>query len=155
MFHFLHPGCSWRLTPFVMSARGVFWCQSTGESFLSWLLQHHSFCVTGGLKVAVSWHIGPPSSVSLNTHTDGRVTARASRINLPQIRYSDASLRHINSCIYVDYFGNLLLLLWNSVFPPQHLFTGNYFIEDTHTHTPSLSLFLFVLFCTRCCCSFF
>lgn len=36
------------------------------------------------------------------------MTARVSRINLPQIRYSNGSFLHINSCIYGDYFGNLL-----------------------------------------------
>lgn len=36
------------------------------------------------------------------------MTGWVSRINLPQIRYSNGSFLHINSCIYGDYFGNLL-----------------------------------------------
>lgn len=38
------------------------------------------------------------------------MTGSVSRINLPQIRYSNGSFLHINSCIYRDYFGNLLAL---------------------------------------------
>lgn len=35
------------------------------------------------------------------------MTAGVSRINLPQIRYSNGSFLYINSCVYRDYFGNL------------------------------------------------
>lgn len=133
-FTSLHAGCVWRLPHLVMSARGASWCQSPSESFLGRLLHHHRSCVTGGLKEAVSWHICPPSSVplwqsknrSLNTQAAGWMTAWVSRNNLPQIRYSDGSFLHINSCVYGDYFGNLLLLLWKSVFPPQRLFNPFY-----------------------------
>lgn len=42
-------------------------------------------------------------------HTSRRMDGSLSlRINLPQIRYSCGSFLHINSCIYRDYFGNLL-----------------------------------------------
>lgn len=52
----------------------------------------------------------PLTKYKLETkHTSKRMDGSLSlRINLPQIRYSCGSFLHINSCIYRDYFGNLL-----------------------------------------------
>lgn len=79
------------------------------------LLFCHNSSVTAGLRETRSWHICPPSSIPLrqninrSLNTSGRMDASPSlRINLQQIRYSNGSFLHINSCIYGDHFGNLL-----------------------------------------------
>lgn len=105
-----------------------------------------------GLREAVSWHICPRSSIplwqSLNTRAKGWMTAWVSRINLPQIRYSNGSFLHINSCIYRDYFGNLPLLLWKHV-PVLCSFPGSlsFWILSAQIYFPYVFTVLFVSLC--------
>lgn len=79
------------------------------------LLLCHNSSVTAGLGETRSWHICPPSTIPLrqninrSLNTSRRMDGSPSlRINLQQIRYSNGSFLHINSCIYGDHFGNLL-----------------------------------------------
>lgn len=84
-----------------ITARGAPWHPNSVFWILSWL---SAATVWVFFLQLWPWRMNQ----SINTQIWRMDGILSLRINLPQIRYSNGSVLLINSCIYWDYFGNLL-----------------------------------------------